>query len=64
MQLAVEARRGRLEILGDGGRHDDPELRAEPEHEEEAPVKARLPSVLLEVPHHRRGILTERTTDA
>jgi hypothetical protein len=34
--------RERLEILGDGGSHDDPELHAEPEREEKAPVQTRL----------------------
>jgi hypothetical protein len=53
----------RLETLGDFGYHDDPELHAEHEQDEEAPVMRRLPSAdLVEVPHHPRGILA-RTPD-
>lgn len=43
----------RLEILRDGGRHDDPELQAEPEQDEDAPVVARLPTV-GDVSRHRK----------
>jgi hypothetical protein len=51
----------RLELLGDLGCHDDPELQAEREQEEEAPVIRRLPSAdLVEMPHHPRGILTRK----
>ena len=31
-----------LEVLSDGGRHDDPELHAEHEQDKEAPVTSRL----------------------
>jgi hypothetical protein len=51
----------RLEIPGDLSYHDDPELHAEREQEEEAPVIRGLPSaVLLAVPHDPHGILTRK----
>ena len=45
--------RGRLKVLRDGGRHDDPELRAEPEQDEEPPVTRRLAHDVHTMPTHR-----------
>ena len=55
-----------LEILGDGGRHHDPELRAEPEHEDQAPVTSRLrPAVSKMLTHGSVDLCTNagRTRD-
>ena len=51
-RLWTQLRRA-LEVLRDGGRHDDPELHAEPEHEEQAPVTSGLPADVSKVPAHR-----------
>jgi len=45
--------RERLEVLRDAGRHDDPELHAEHEQYEEAPVTSWLAHDVHTMPTHR-----------
>ena len=51
----------RLDALHDDGRHNHPELDAEPEREQQAPVESR-PQLLDATARHRRSIIA-RTPD-
>lgn len=53
----------RLEILRDGGRHDDPELQAEPEQDEDAPCSSAADRRRRVAPSEARS-LHGRTTEA
>jgi hypothetical protein len=54
-------RRSSLEILGDGLRHECPELNTEHDREKQHPVSARLPAA-VQLTHHRARTL-QRTRD-